>query len=359
MKKILTVTALTVLSLNLLSCLKVTDMRLFTDESIKSSVPVVEYYTGRHRFVVPQYMNLKGFNFFIGAAEPQTGKRYATEYIRIEEIPWKPGNKEQQFKESWFALRESARETQARRYPPAFRNKKGKLQYAENPDAQNIFGHQAVTIASTFGGYPYSIRSFIALPQGLLKLTEKRGVGNVPPCTDIEIPAANLLRHYQWGKRPSSDPDTFYTALGMTVGIPSKYEEANIFFDHPDGFFLRILSRYTQKVWSIPGVPDGLPSEDQVAAKARKMGISYQSYIRRERQFAGQNMIEHIYRAREDSDSDYSLYFLIRSAHERGFTAIRPRIEITLECEWAQREQAMEIWNTVLQGFRLAAESSR
>ena len=305
--------------------------------------------------MVPESMKLRGFTFLIGPAESEKKIQYGTEYIRIEEIPWRQGDKEQQFRGLWEEFRESSKRKQTVMYGDTFRNKRGQLRYAENLNAKDVFGFQSVTVA-----YYDSILSVIAMPEGLLKLTEKRGPGNMPSCTDIEVPAAQLLKHYRWGKRPSSAPDTFYTAMGMFEGYPSEYEDANIFFKHPDGFWLRILTEYTLRSWSIPGA-DKLPSEDEVKNMARRLGISYQQYVKRERKFVGQNTIEQIYRARKKNDDDYTLFFSLISTGPRilPLTPTRPRIEITLECSWEQREQAMEIWNTVLQNFRLAAESKR
>jgi hypothetical protein len=346
-------TAPLILSPALFGCLGITNIRFFTDESVTNTEPVVEYYAGRYRFGVPRSMELADVGFAVAATDAFIGKDYATWHIKIEETPWKPGDTAQQFRDSWEKFRESDKASLLMMYGPALRDSEGDLRYAENLDARNIFGYEAVSIATTFGGFPYFIHTFIALPQGLLKLTEKRDPGgDVDICTEIEAPAAHVFRHYKWEKRPASRPDTFYTAMGMVEDYSSKYEEALLFFTHPDGLSLSMESRYDTRDW---GPETGFKSQEQIEAMARRLGVGYRSHVRRERQFVEQPMLERIERMWE-GDKD-NLYFRMQSLGSGRVAPTRPDVEIVLRSPWGQREQAMAMWNTVLQNVRPLPES--
>jgi hypothetical protein len=129
------------------------------------------------------------------------------------------------------------------------------------------------------------VESFIALPQGVLHLEERRQYRGIPRGADMETPAAQLFTHYRWGRQPASVPDTFFTERGRLEGYPSKREDTGIWFGHPDRLKFRLKTNVDP--------PGGqLPTADQLRAMALRLGIEDHRLVDRTRNLLGYDCLE-------------------------------------------------------------------
>lgn len=354
-KRVLRSIILVVCVAGLQACSNGDTMKLLQNRNRVSAGPLNQYHMGRYTFKIPQEYVPQSYRFSLTPVQTLSDDRSYTYGIEIEELPWSSSDRLAEFEGRWRQSVKTVTVEREKSYAEIFGD--GGKPYVQNLDASSFFDHKSVSICSTLSGYPYTIESFIALPQGIVRLEEKRGAGTplTPACTNIESQAAALMKHYVWGKKPASQNDTFYTAMGRITGYASEKELASLTLRDEQARVLTIKSRYNSRQRYDP-VLDRMPTKAEAIAQ---MGAAGQIVSHSERKVADRNMLEVIVKRKISKSAPLVLEFNAITMSSDTFTANRPEMSIRMLDDWDNCDQAVVVWNTVLNSLQHMAASER
>lgn len=182
-----------------------------------------------------------------------------------------------------------------------------------------------------------------------------------PTCSNMEGPAAELFKHYTWGKRPAERSDTFYTAMGMVTGYSAEKEYALLNLrDQQTDIGVKVELEYDSR-WEYHPEWSRVPTKAEILAQARALGADFQIVSHSMRRVAGRDLLEFIFTGKEAPEEPDYLEFQAKTVTDANFTvtADAPMISIRLACLWDQREQAMIVWNTVLNSLQHVRAAQR
>ncbi|MDR2051101.1 MAG: hypothetical protein LBQ63_04945 [Deltaproteobacteria bacterium] len=316
----------------------------FLSNTARYGGPLRAYALGRYLFSVPEELKEKEVNVLVYPLVPENvTESYRTESFAITEFPWKTQDHEKEFEAAWRSLREEEKNSFAAREYRA----EG---YAENLDASELFGRPAVCIAYDQSFQPAPIKTFIALPQGIVCFEERRKYYKTMRGTELEAPALKIFQAYSWGKSRDDRPDTFYTRLGRLNGYATRNES-------PSFWCMDDSTKYRLNFWTYaPGPPRPKTGQSRLqeerAGITRKTppGFSMSNLRTATRTMSDINFVEYIDKYKMPNSDTFKLLFCLRSPEYAG-TVERPFVYLEFRAPWVGRERAMLLWNSVLADF--------
>ncbi len=315
--------------------------------------PAREYVLGRYAFSVPDELKEDGILLEVFPPVHQGMlNTYETDRFTIREIPWKGGNRQQEFEDAWRPLREEVLEHDNNKATAYLKDgREPELTYKENLDASNFFGgYPAIIIGHRLDSPPAFVETFIALPQGVLHLEEYRHYYKTEKGEDLETPAMAIFKHYSWGKSRNGKPGAFYTEYGKVDGYAVRNEQAGAHFMDFDE------NREYDLVYSTR-VPSPIPPALKKAIKNTSMpslpfGYSITNLVERVIETDGEQFKEYI-NVNITPRRKY-LVFRLQSPEYKG-TVEHPHVDIEFRAPWAEREKAMLMWNFIRSSFKPAS----
>lgn len=296
-------------------------------------LPVSYHPAGRYLLPVPQGMKYAGMYHTIN-------------YIHVEETPWERGDRAGQFQELWSEVLETATDKYNRRASLGPSSQGG----LAHEDVSKLFGHEAVLLcyANDQGGH--NIDVFIALPEHILRITEDCGYDVGEECTDMTDYILDFYRHYRPNWKNCS-PDSFLTPRGRLEGleIVDEYVSASSYRPAAEEQLEIVLSMSESYLTRPPGERLSI-SVFRKALKAH--GIELEVVRSRQRTVASIPGRETAFIMSENKNGKVDAQFSAEWASESEANNLdRPRIHIEINCDASAENEALHLWDTVMDSF--------
>jgi hypothetical protein len=293
--------------------------------------PVNLHPVGRYLFPVPS-----GLEFI--------GRKLKVNDLFIEETDWGRGDRAQQFRDLWVPVRD-----EAKKHYDLYKNKPIVRGGFVHEDVSDLFGHPAVMLCYAGSG-DHKVDTFIALPEAILRIKQERGYEIGKECLDMEGTVLDFFRHYHTD-RLNYPPDSFWTNRGWVQGLNSRYESVS-------ASARRSKTETTSKISLRLSAymlfrPDGPPIKISSIRKVFEgNGIDLRILRSRQRSFAGMPGLEEVYTGTMNEEGEIQTELAAKwTIQGEPKNPDRPRIILKMSCNARVQDEALRMWDAVLENF--------